>query len=305
VDMFLNLKPGAIIDVVATSYPHFDTTAQKIKDFVSDLGYRARVADNFQEQGADSFSANTNEIRAQNLINALKSPDSTVIWALRGGYGATPLIRELDKHDFSSTPKVIIGYSDLTALGLYFTQKYNWKFIHGGMLSWYIAGKQINELTIMKSLLDNSWTKLEYKLVPLNSAARNSYSIAAKVLGGNLSLIQCSLGTKWHIDTKGKILFFEEVGERGYRIDRMLHHLKDADGFEKTIAIIVGDMSCTPENDGSTLCDVAVNHLAQSLNIPVFKSNQFGHGDQNYPLIFNYDAHLRMGDAPSIVFENK
>jgi len=303
--MLLNLKPGAIIDVVATSYPYFDTTAQQVTDFISSLGYQARISEDFQEKGADPFSANTDKIRAKNLINALKAQDSEVIWAFRGGYGATRLISELDKHDFSKTPKVIIGYSDLTALAVYFTQKYNWKFIHSGMVNGFLQGEQSDELETIKTMLNDSWKKLNYNLIPINAASKQGNSLSGKIIGGNLSIIQCGLGTKWHIDTKSKILFFEDIDERGYKIDRTILHLKDAGCFDEALAVIVGNISCVEEKDGSTLCDTAVNRFAQSLNIPVFKSNQFGHGDQNYPLIFNHEAHLTMEDAPYLVFENK
>ena len=67
--MLLNLKPGAIIDVVATSYPYFDTTAQQVTDFISSLGYQARISEDFQEKGADPFSANTDKIRAKIFDN--------------------------------------------------------------------------------------------------------------------------------------------------------------------------------------------------------------------------------------------
>lgn len=304
--MFLGLKKGEIIDVVAPSCGNFDISREHVIEFIKNLGYTARIPANFQEKGADIFSANTQEIRAKHLIDALQSKDSKAIWMFRGGYGATKLIPELDKYDFSSNPKVLIGFSDITSLGLYFEGKYGWKFIHGTIR--YAKNQQSTqeEFKLMQNFLSGEWDKVEYKFDSLNAKAKEEISIKGKITGGNLSLIQCSLGTNWQINAHNKILFIEDVSERGYRIDRMLEHLKQAGVFNGIKALIIGDMACAPESNGELLCDAAISRfIAQEMqDIPVFSSKMFGHGAINYPLIFNIEVQLTMGDDATLVFEN-
>lgn len=305
--MFLGLKKDDIIDVVAPSCADFEVSINQIREFIESLGYKARVPVNLQVEGEDIFSANSQEIRSRHLVDALKSEDSKVIWIFRGGYGATKLIPELDKYNFSSNPKTIIGFSDITALAIYFEVKYDWNFIHGRMISSHVKSRYTpKEFNIMKGFLSDEWDKIEYKFDSLNAKAKENISIKSEITGGNLALIQCSLGTNWQIDARNKILFLEDVGERGYRIDRMLEHLKQAGVFNNIRALIFGDITCAPEPNGELLCDAAISRfIAREMqDIPVFSSKMFGHGSINYPLIFNIEVQLTMGDAATLVFEN-
>ena len=303
--MFLNLKPGAIIDVVATSCGDKEVSVSQVKEFIKNLGYTPRIPDDLQTKDSDIFCANTDELRYNHLLSALQSQDSDVIWIFRGGYGATRLIPLLDQHDFSANPKILIGFSDITALAIYFEKKYNWKFIHGRMISNYVKKQhKEEEFELIKNVLSGNWTEIKYELTPLNQEAKKSASIVSKITGGNMCLIECSLGTNWQIDTKNKILFLEEVHEPGYRIDRSLQHMLQAGCFNGIDALIIGNVSCVPEKDGSSLCEPAISRFIESLDIPVFKSNKFGHGEDNYPLLLNYEAHLVMGKNSSLVFKN-
>jgi muramoyltetrapeptide carboxypeptidase len=300
----LGLKKGDIIDVVAPSCGNPKVSVTQVSKFIESLGYTPRVPSNLQEKDADIFSANTQEVRLNHLVEALQS-DSKVIWMFGGGYGATKLMPELDKHDFLSNPKVLIGYSDITSLAVYFESKYEWKFIHARMLSEYAANYYTEkELKIMKGFLSGDWDKVEYKFNPFNEKAKKAICIKSKITGGNLALIQCSLGTNWQIKTDNKILFIEDTGERGYSIDRMLEHLKQAGCFKNIHALIIGDINCVPEKDGELLCDPAIKRFTESLNVPVFQSNNFGHGKTNYPLIFHTEVKIIGGETPTLVFEN-
>jgi muramoyltetrapeptide carboxypeptidase len=295
------LKTGDIIDVVATSGGELGITADDIRNFVEDLGYTARLAENFQEKDADLFCANSDKVRFENLLSALKSHESDTIWMFRGGYGAAKLIPMLEEYDFSSHKKTIIGCSDVTAIGLYFENKYNWEFIHGRMIKNAMDKTQEEEFDNLEKLLSGDWTKIEYQMKTLNKVAKNTNDISSKITGGNLSLLQCSLGTMWQVDTKDKILFIEEVGEKAYAIDRMLVHLSQAGRFGEIKGLVFGDMSKEP-ND---LIKQTVGRFAESVSFPVFEIENCGHGKLNNPLIFNLEAQILTGEAPSLIFKNK
>jgi muramoyltetrapeptide carboxypeptidase len=300
------LKKGDIIDVVASSFGDFKVETQSIERFIESLGYKARIPEDLQKEGEDLFSAHTKEIRARHLIDALSSEDSKIVWMFRGGYGAMQLIPELEKHDFSSKNKILIGFSDITALGLYFESKYGWKFIHARMLSSFAKNEDApRELELMKSLLSGEWDKIEYNLSALNEEAKKEVCIESQITGGNLALTECSLGTSWQIDTKDKILFIEDVGVRGYAVDRMLEHMKQAKCFENIDALIIGNIMCMPEASGKALCDGAIARFIKDLEIPVFGSDDFGHGKVNLPLVLNATVELIGGTTPRLVFQNK
>jgi muramoyltetrapeptide carboxypeptidase len=110
--------------------------------------------------------------------------------------------------------------------------------------------------------------------------------------GGNLCTITHTLGTDWSFDGKGKIILLEDVGERGYKIDRMLDHLKNAGAFKGAKAIIFGEFSDGNEKNGASSVEFSLMRFALNNKIPVFKSNEFGHGDKNRPIMFNSNAKI-------------
>lgn len=232
--------------------------------------------------------------RFQVLKNALTDENSnTIIWALRGGYGTQRLIEKLDKLPKPKNQKIVIGYSDITALHLFLSQKWGWKTIHGPILSELLSEKVdsqnfqkiIDILNESPTLKSNNYRSEINNLYPLNTAAQESISIQGLLTGGNLTMIQNSIGTKWEIETKNKIIFLEDDGEKGYRIDRLLEHLKQAGKFEGVKAVIFGDFTESDEH-----VEFAINRFSNETSIPIFKTNEFGHGFKNYPLIYNSEA---------------
>jgi muramoyltetrapeptide carboxypeptidase len=240
---------------------------------------------------ADPFSANTDEKRYQQLVAALHAHDSKIIWTLRGGYGAARLIPILDEHDFSKHPKLLVGFSDLTALFLYFDKKYGWPCIHGTIIGSVIDGKSTKqELDYLKKAIAGDWHKIKHSLKPANEAAKHT-KINAKIIGGNLELIRSSLGTSWAIDARDKVLFIEEVDLRGYALHRSLLHLQQAGVFNGIKGLIIGDIICKPEpGSDKHLCEDALALFLKTIHVPIFRSNDFGHGNRNYALIFGADA---------------
>lgn len=304
----LKLKKGEIIDIISPSSANFKVSMADVATFVSEqLGYEARIREGIMVKGRDPFSANTDEVRLEQLLDALRAPDSQAIWAYRGGYGATRLIILLSQHDFADIPpKVIIGFSDLTALQLYFYQKYGWPYLHARGLGQFVDGTKLqdDDIDSIKNVLSGEWEEIKYALTPANDLARAEGTIEAEVIGGNLCLIECSLATDWQIKPAGKILFFEEVGEKGYRIHRMLEHLKQAGIFDNIRALIIGDIKCQAEVDGAVLCEDALSDFIGKADFPIFRSSDFGHSERNYPLLCGVKATLEMGENPTLVFEN-
>jgi muramoyltetrapeptide carboxypeptidase len=300
---YRKLQNGDIVDIIAPSSSK-DVDLKAIADIVRGFGLTPRIPDNMLLSGVDPFSANTDEFRFNQLKQAIYTEDSKVIWAFRGGYGAGRLIPSLHELPLPMYPKILIGYSDITALHIICTQKYGWSTLHGRTLSEFIFRKTNEaEISAMKEALFGRVKATFNNLKLLNTVNLSDKEIKSEVVGGNLALIQTSLGTPWQFNADNKIVLLEDVDERGYSIDRMLTHLTHAGIFDKALAVMIGDIMCNPEKDGTMLCDMAVARFANSLNIPVLSCSQVGHGEYNWPVPFNMPAILTLGELPTLVID--
>jgi muramoyltetrapeptide carboxypeptidase len=244
------------------------------------------------------FHSSSDENRLAKLKKALQNDEpDTILWSLRGGYGVARLLPELQKIPKPTQEKILIGYSDLTALHLFLAQNWGWKTIHGPMIADLLNPQKSPEnflkITdiIAKKRDQNIPIVAEIPhLVPLNEQAKITTSIEGLLTGGNLTIVQTSIGTDWEIKAKNKILFLEDDGERGYRIDRALNHLKQAGLLKCLKAIVFGDFT-----DSDEFMEFALQRFANENDVPMYKSNEFGHGKKNSPLIYN---------APSVISRN-
>lgn len=315
---YQKLQKGDIVDIVAPSFSR-EVDLRKIEKFVRGFGFTPRIQDNMLAPGADPFAANTDEIRFEQLKRAIYAEDSKVIWAFRGGYGAGRLIPKLLELPLPAHPKILVGFSDITALHILCIQKYGWSTVHGRALSEFLVrNPHSDEVLAMKKVLfgedkavfsdlrllnNDSLKGKKINIENVNGDIDFRQEIRAEVVGGNLALIQTSLGTQWQFNADNKIVLLEDVGERGYRIDRMLAHLTQAGIFDKALAVIVGDVICEPENDGTMLCDQAISRFADSLDIPVLSCPQVGHGKYNWPIPLNMTAVLTLGSSSTLVID--
>ncbi|MDR0677375.1 MAG: LD-carboxypeptidase [Holosporaceae bacterium] len=227
------------------------------------------------------------------LLKAINS-EKKIIWSLRGGYGTSELISSLKKHicNRQKLRKIFIGFSDITAFNIFISQNFPCcMVIHGPTLSYLDRRKFTKEK--FDTLLDILETKINsYKisgLYPLNQKA-TSVSISGKLTGGNLTIIQRSLKTCWEIETVGKILFLEDVNESPERICRTLYHLIDAGKLSRIKALIFGYFGEDPR------FYELFKKFSEFLNVPVYITDQFGHGDKNMPLIYNAQVVINNGE---------
>lgn len=244
---------------------------------------------------ANKFHSDSDEVRAKNLIAALNS-DADVIWCVGGGYGSAKLIPELIKLSVPQKQKIFIGFSDITALHLFFSQNWGWNTIHGSMIGSF-SNSNFNPENIFKIVDLINGAKLNtLALKPLNN---HPISIKGKLTGGNLSVVQTSIGTEFEIDSTGKIVILEDINEAGYKIDRMLLHLKQSKVLDNAAAVIFGDFTFTEENSEQEIENInyALQSFAESLNIPVFKAEGLGHGYNNNPFIYNHEALVSLEDG--------
>lgn len=238
------------------------------------------------------YLANTDQKRLFLLKKALFNQDKqAIVWALRGGYGSARLIKDLSRLSKPKHPKYFIGSSDMTALHLFLSQTWGWKTIHGSGLQALLKPEQDpdNFLKIASIVAGAKQSTIE-NLRPMNARAEALKRIKGFLTGGNLTLVQTSIGTPWQIQSQDKILFLEDTSEPGYKLDRAFTQLQQAGIFKGVKAIVLGQFE---ENDPSKP-DVffALERFAKETAIPVFKCDAFGHGIKNYPLVYNSEASI-------------
>ena len=233
--------------------------------------------------------ANTDANRFDQLKRSLYS-DSDVVWTTRGGFGSYKLIDRLSALPKPKKSKFFIGFSDITALNLYLSQNWkDWIVIHGPTIVRMAKNHyHYPSWSLLMDILERKINKYEIKgLTPLNDLGKKKLTITGELTGGNLTLIESSLKTNWEIDTDNKILFIEDCHESAPSVYRSMYHLKAAGKLSKVKAIVFGEFI------GSPGYKRYLKYFAKELNVPVFITDNFGHGKKNFPLVYGAKATIK------------
>lgn len=290
---FPTLKPGDFVDIIA---PGSSKSKNVLEDVVS-LVRSWSLSPVFPNDlfGEELLYAHNNTRRYEIVRDAFYNSKSSVVWALSGGYGSTRLIPDLSKLVPPSQPKLLIGFSDITALHMFVTEKWGWTALHAPVLA-QIAQKTVDQESIdhVHRIVFGDCDHVSYaSLIPLNNPARSHGLIKANVTGGNISMIQSGIGTLWHLKTKGRILFFEDVDERAYRTAERLEHLRQSGLFEEPAAIIFSNFSWNQTvEEGPELTEKILKRFAEECAFPVFRHSGIGHGSRNLSIPINIEGCL-------------
>jgi muramoyltetrapeptide carboxypeptidase len=287
------IKPAALRDgdAVAIVAPASNLKADYLARGVAELeslGFRARYEPGILDKAR--YTAGDDRRRAAELTRAFADPEIKAVWAARGGYGSMRLFDLLDEDLIGRSPKIFIGYSDMTALSLYFYRRFGWVTFHGPMAAKDLAGgeEHYDRETLIKAITGAA---------PLGEIRSNKTEtlhrgagvrVTGRLLGGCLSLIAAMMGAPDELDTRGSILFLEDTATRPYAIDRMLQQLKLAGKFDGVRGMVFGEMTdCVQHADqGYRIQDVLAECTAD-LNIPVLFGLPSGHsprGNLTLPL---------------------
>ncbi len=297
------LRPGDIVDVVA---PGFRCAPENLRAgiaFLRRLGLTPRAPRGIF--GADLLCANSDRRRLEHLTRALRAPDSRCVWCIRAGYGAIRLVAGLMRLTPPARRKLFVGYSDATTLHYFLNHRWGWPSLHGPLLDRLGSGTvRAEELAELKGVLLGGLREVRFAgLTPLNAAARKRLVVRSRVFGGNLTVLQTTLGTALQRSPR-QILFLEDVGERGYRVDRMLQHLSQAGALRHLEAVVFGAFVGGRESDGRTLVPQVLERFAREQSFPVLMGMDAGHGEHQRPVFFNTPAELRCGPAPELTIES-
>lgn len=251
------------------------------------------------------YLAGTDAQRARDLNVALRDPDVDAVWCLRGGYGLTRILDEVDYGALLERPRVLVGYSDVTALLLAATATTGLVTFHGPTARQPMAG--FSQRHFERVLLHaDAAGRLEPLPAPADVLVPRENRVVTIVpglaegplLGGNLSLVQCLIGTPFLPAFDGAILFLEDVNEPVYRIDRMLAHLRAAGVLGRLAGVALGRFTEIPREGGDGvlgLQEVLTTYFGP-LGIPVVSGLPIGHIADQWTIPVGVRARLDAGN---------
>ncbi len=245
------------------------------------------------------FSGTENE-RIEDFQSALDAKNVKAIWCGRGGYGTVRIIDGLDFTEFKKHPKWIIGYSDITVLHSH-VHNLGFETLHA-IMPINMKVEERDRIKTVKTFKKAIFGKdINYKIPTSNY---NKIGEAkGQLVGGNLAILQSLLGSVSSINTKGKILFIEEIGEYLYSIDRMMYALKRSDYFKECNGLIIGDISNIKDNStpfGQTFEEIILE-ATKEYNFPILFGFPAGHEDINKAIFLGREIEMKVRKQKSTV----
>jgi muramoyltetrapeptide carboxypeptidase len=279
------LKPGSLVGVVAPAGPVQAEALADVAALYARHGLRVRLFPACHAHAG--YLAGPDALRLADLHAALADDEVAAIHCLRGGYGAMRLLDRIDTHLLRAKPKLLIGYSDITALHALWAQE-GLASLHAPMPASDLIkpGREDDEAALFSVLLNGlrAGTVLAPALEP--GTPRTAGVAEGVLIGGNLSLVAALMGTPWAWNPQGAILFLEDVSEEPYRVDRYLTQLRLGGVLGAVAGVVLG--SFTEETYPLAL----LRDTLEGLGKPVLGGWPAGHGTPNRPLPMGLRARL-------------
>ena len=294
------LDAGSRVALVSPAGPLLERDDQtRGAELCRALGYEPVLAPN--AGAAYGYLAGTDEQRIADLNAALADPRIDAVWCLRGGNGMNRIVDRVDFAGFARAPKPVIGFSDITILLLGLWSQTGVVTFHGPIartampnFSRWHFDRILNNVSAAGTL--GRLAPSPEVLVPTDGRIITLRAGVARgpLVGGNLTLLQALIGTKYFPDLRGAILFLEDVGEDVYRIDRMLAHLRMAGAFRGLAGVAIGNFTEMKRatGDGGLGLDVVLDTYFGPLGVPVAAGFPVGHLDSQWTVPIGVMAEL-------------
>ncbi|MBV8883590.1 MAG: LD-carboxypeptidase [Chroococcidiopsidaceae cyanobacterium CP_BM_RX_35] len=280
------LQPGSVVGIVS---PASATFVREQLDIVLDAVRGLKLVPRLAPHLLDRYGylAGQDKDRATDINEFFADSSVAAILPIRGGWGCSRILPYLDYDCIRQNPKIIVGFSDITALILAINARTNLVTFHGpnGLTAWkqiqtecfrriLFAAEKVKFQNFKDDDDQDRLMQVKYRIQTITQGKARG-----KLIGGNLTVLSAILGSPYLPDMRGTILFLEDIKENVYRIDRLLTHLKIAGVLDQLAGLIFGQCSeCSPDADyGSlTLEEVVWDHI-QPLGIPAWYGAAIGH----------------------------
>ncbi len=297
------LNPGDTIALIFPSSPTKDSSAvPRGKAFLESLGYNVILGKHVDEWRGNYIAA-SEEARAEDLNEMFARKDVNMILCVRGGYGALQFVNRIDFENIKANPKLFCGYSDITSLHLAIHKFAGLVTIHGEVLT--ALNADVTPYT-KDHWLRCMTTAEDHREIAPAEPGKFLTAIApgkaeGEVLGGNLSLIAGSCGTFYQPDFSGKILFFEELNEEPYAIDRYLAQMRNCGMLDNLKGVVIGECANCTDHSGyyPDILDTFRYYFAD-LGVPCLYGLPMGHTKDQAALPLGVQVRL---DAGAKTFE--
>jgi len=275
------LQPGDTVGLIAPGSSISEEGIVKAIRQIESLGLKVKVGKRLR--AINGFLAGTDRQRIDDIHAMFADPTVKAVWCVRGGYGCGRLLPLLDYKMIKRNPKVLIGYSDITALTTAITRQTGLVTFHGP-----VGSSDFTDFTSMHLkaalLAGNSWAPIERPPVSPEGTAYESYVIRGgtaegALWGGNLSLLAAASGTDFAPPIKGSLLFIEDIGEDPYKLDRMLTQLRQSWNLSSAAGILLGifkGCEADPDDRSLTLRETLTGRF-EDLGVPVAYGFPIGH----------------------------
>lgn len=299
------LKKSDIIDIISPAKASSLTQINKIENFIINLGLKPNIFNKkeltLNRKTNNEFADFTAKQRFEQIKQALNNKNSRLIWCSNGGYGSSDILPFLAKLPKPKIKKTIIGFSDISALNSIFIDKWQFQVIIAPMLGQIIENKVSKNATkLICDIILGQKSQPQYKLQSLIKASKTIKSI---IVGGCLSVIASQFGTNYQIDWHNKILFLEDEGEDGERLDRyftqLIHIMLSQNKIPK--AIILGNFSQANPHGTPKARNIKIaierfcnNLKTYKINCPLFieTTKSLGHSYNMKPLTLGVTSEI-------------
>ena len=288
------LVPGDTVVLVSPASATFNSVDLQIaKESLEALGFKVKAGEHMLER--HGYLAGEDKARADDINKAFADRSVAAVHAIRGGWGSARVLPYLDYDVIRRNPKVVLGYSDITALHMAINGKTGLTTFHGpiGLGRWDAWSVDYYKRVLMngervtfspkQGLSDrNSLTQTEFRVQTITPGKARG-----RLLGGNLSILAAVMGSPYVPDFQDAILFCEDVGEDYYRIDRMVTTLKLAGVLGKIKGFVFGGCSeCGPGNGnfGALTLEEILNDHIKPLGVPAWQGAMIGHAQPQWTL---------------------
>jgi muramoyltetrapeptide carboxypeptidase len=280
------LRKGGTIGVVSPSYAPKLTWLQRGVRALERAGFNVILDPEIDR--LPRFIRPEDERRAENLMGMWLDPRVDAIIASTGGYGAVRLLPHLEPAIFANNPKALVGYSDITALHLWLMRQANLRCFHGPTVDDLVPSVRDPTMASLLTALTTPCptTKLGREL----SRTMVPGKAVGRLVGGNLSTVQKTIGTSYQVDLDGAILFVEETRDPMSVVDEHLVHLRAAGLLEKVTGIVFGQLSLD-RSEEDEFEDFLLD-LISDLDVPVLMDFPAGHENPNLTIPFGTEVEL-------------
>jgi len=272
------LEAGATVGLICPSSAVSAERVTQCRKVIEDMGYKVKMADNLAVNYA-GYMADKGDVRGRWINAMFADPEVDAIFCVRGGEASSRAMEYLDLDMIKENPKIFVGYSDVTNLHMAFNQQCGFVTFHGPMVS-----------SNMVDQFDEETRESFFHAISADEAYEfknpKGYEISVMhggkaegiLTGGNLTLLSTSLGTPYELDTKGKILFIEEVGEITSRIDRLATQLRNSGKLQECAGILLGQFTdCENKEEPSFDAIACFREILEGIDVPVLYNIQSGH----------------------------